>query len=124
MVAILSFNRIYIKLCALRFQVGCVRKGQELKGAEAMSETDSKQKFGGNGNKSRFGGGTAIRYGGEFRQNQLKEKGSATGLEHVCFVTNKSNAKMMTQFRKGTDVLATYVGKEFGEEAGPLAAKC
>ena len=48
-----------------------------------MSEMDSKPKSGGNGNKSRFGGGTAIRYGGGFRQNQLKEKGPTTGLEHV-----------------------------------------
>ena len=30
---------------------------------------------------------------------------------------------MMTQFRKGMDTLATYVGKEFGGLAGPMAAK-
>ena len=30
---------------------------------------------------------------------------------------------MMTQFRKGTDALATYVGKEFGGVAGPMAAQ-
>ena len=30
---------------------------------------------------------------------------------------------MMTQFRKGMDALATYVGKEFGGLAGPIAAK-
>ena len=30
---------------------------------------------------------------------------------------------MMAQFRKGTNVLATYVGKEFGGVAGLLAAK-
>ena len=30
---------------------------------------------------------------------------------------------MMTQFRKGMDALATYVGKEFGGLAGPMAAK-
>ena len=30
---------------------------------------------------------------------------------------------MMTQFRKGMDALATYVGKEFGGVAGPMAAK-
>ena len=41
----------------------------------------------------------------------------------MFFVTNKSNANMMTQFRKGTDALATYVGKEFGGVAGLLAAK-
>ena len=29
----------------------------------------------------------------------------------------------MTQFRKGMDNLATYVGKEFGGLAGPMAAK-
>ena len=41
----------------------------------------------------------------------------------MFFVTNKSNANMMTQFRKGTDALATYVEKQFGGMAGPLAAK-
>ena len=30
---------------------------------------------------------------------------------------------MMTQFRKGMDAMATYVGKEFGGVAGPMAAK-
>ena len=29
----------------------------------------------------------------------------------------------MTQFRKGMDAMATYVGKEFGGVAGPMAAK-
>ena len=43
----------------------------------------SKPKFGGNGNKSRFGGGSPIRYGEGFRQNQMKEKDPTTGLEHV-----------------------------------------
>ena len=41
----------------------------------------------------------------------------------MIFVTNKSNAKMMTQFWKGSDALATYVGKEFGGTSGPLEAK-
>ena len=75
-----------------------------------MSVSDSKPRFGETGNNSRFGGGTAIRYGGGLRQNQMKEKGPTTGLEHV-FVTNKSIAKIMTQFRKGTNALATYAGK-------------
>ena len=29
----------------------------------------------------------------------------------------------MTQYRKGTDALATYVEKDFGGMAGPMAAK-
>ena len=37
----------------------------------------------------------------------------------MFFVTHKSNAKMM----KAMDALATYVGKEFGGVAGPMAAK-
>ena len=41
----------------------------------------------------------------------------------MFFVAHKSNAKMMTQFRKGMDALATYVGKEFEGVAGPMAAK-
>ena len=41
----------------------------------------------------------------------------------MFFVTHKSNLKMMTQFRKGMDALATYLGKEFGGVAGPMAAK-
>ena len=41
----------------------------------------------------------------------------------MFFVTHKSNAKMMTQFRKGMDALATYAGKEFGGVAGPMPAK-
>ena len=41
----------------------------------------------------------------------------------MFFVTRKSNANMMTQFRKGMDALATYLGKEFGGVAGPMAAK-
>ena len=41
----------------------------------------------------------------------------------MIFATHKSNAKMMTQFRKGMDALATYVRKEFGGVAGPMAAK-
>ena len=41
----------------------------------------------------------------------------------MFFVTNKSNSKMMTQFRKRTNALATYVGKEFGGVACLLAAK-
>jgi hypothetical protein len=88
-----------------------------------MSGTDSKPRFGGNTNKSRFGGGTAIKYGGGFKKNQTTDKGPTPGLEEVFFVIHKSNAKMMTQFRKGTDALATYVGKEFGGVAGPMAAQ-
>ena len=30
---------------------------------------------------------------------------------------------MTTQFKKGMDALVTYVGKEFGGMAGPMAAK-
>ena len=41
----------------------------------------------------------------------------------MFFVTNKSNAKTMTQFRKGSDALTTYIGKAFGGMAGLLAAK-
>ena len=38
----------------------------------------------------------------------------------MYFVTNQPNAKMLTQYRKVTDVLASYVGKEFGGVAGPI----
>ena len=76
-----------------------------------MSEMDSKPKFGGNGNKSRFGSGAAIRYGGGFRQNQLKEKCPTTGLEHI-FCDEQIECQM-AMFRKGTDVLATYVRSAF-----------
>ena len=41
----------------------------------------------------------------------------------MFFGTHKSNANMMTQFRKGMDALATYVGKEFGGVAGPMAVE-
>ena len=30
---------------------------------------------------------------------------------------------MLTQFSKATDAIATYVGKEFGGMAGPVAAQ-
>ena len=41
----------------------------------------------------------------------------------MFFVAHKSNATMMTQFRKGMDAMAAYVGREFGGVAGPMAAK-
>ena len=84
-----------------------------------MSGVDIKPRFGGTGSKSRslFGGGT-IRYGGGRKTNQTIEKGPTPGLEDVYFMTHKSNAKMMTQFRKGTDSMAAYVGREFGGVAG------
>ena len=89
-----------------------------------MSGVDIKPRFGGTGSKSRslFGGGT-IRYGGGRKTNQTIEKGPTQGLEEVYFVAHKSNAKMMTQFRKGMDSMAAYVGREFGGVAGPMAAK-
>ena len=42
---------------------------------------------------------------------------------NMFFVTHKPNAKMMTQFIKGMDALATHAGKEFGGVAGPMAVK-
>ena len=90
-----------------------------------MSGIGTKPRFGGTGNKSRFGfgGGTAIKYGGGFKQNQAKEKGPATGLEHVWLASNQSNANILTQFSKATDAIATYVDKEFGGVAGQMAAQ-
>ena len=41
----------------------------------------------------------------------------------MFYVTHKSNATMMTQFRQGIDALATHIGKELGGVAGPMAAK-
>ena len=89
-----------------------------------MSGVDIKPRFGGSGSKSRLFGGAAIRYGGGRKlQNQTIEKGPTPGLEDVFFVAHKSNAKMMAQFRKGMDSMATYVGKEFEGVAGLMAAK-
>ena len=77
-----------------------------------MSGIGTKPRFGGTRKKSRFGGGTAIKYGEGFNQNQAKEKGQMTGLEYVYLVPNQPNAKMLTQFSKTTDAVATYVGKK------------
>ena len=61
--------------------------GQELKGAEAMSDVDSKPRFGGNGSK-----GSAVAWPSDMeedtyrQQNQMKEKGPTSGLEHdFCY---------------------------------------
>ena len=86
-----------------------------------MPRNDTKQMFGGSKNKSRFGGEIAIKYGGGYKQT--KDKGPPTGLEHVWFVSNQSNPKMLTQFSKETDAIATYFGKEFGGLTGPMAAQ-
>ena len=48
-----------------------------------MSEINTKPRFGRTGNKSRFSGGTAIKYGGGFNQNQAKDRGPTSGLEHL-----------------------------------------
>ena len=52
-----------------------------------MSGVDTKPRFGGNGFKSRFNGGVAIRYGGgRILQNQTNEKGPTPGLEDLfCY---------------------------------------
>ena len=88
-----------------------------------MSGVDIKPRFGGTGSKSRLFGGGAIRYGGGRKTNQTIEKGPTQGLEEVYFVAHKSNAKMMTQFRKGVDAMTAYAGREFGGVAGPMTAK-
>ena len=51
------------------------------------------------------------------------EEGLWQGLGDVFYVANKSNAKMMTQFRKGIDAIAAYVRREFPGAAGPMEAK-
>ena len=89
-----------------------------------MSGVDTKPRFGGNGSKFRFSGGAAIRYGGRRKlQNQTNEEGPIPGIEDVFLFTRKSNAKMMTKFRKVMDALTTYVEKEYGGLARLMAAK-
>ena len=78
-----------------------------------MLGIDIKLRFSGSGSKSRLFGGAAIRYGGGRKlQNQTIEKGPTPGLEYVFFIAHKSNAKMMTQFRKGMDAIAAYIRRK------------
>ena len=93
MVAILSSNKIEIKLRVLRFRVHQCQEKQQTEGGGTMSAIGTKPRFGGTGNTSRFGGETAIKYGGGFKQHQAKEKGPTTGLEHVWLTLNQLTAK-------------------------------
>ena len=53
-----------------------------------------------------------------------KTKDRKVGLKDTCFyLLNLSQAKRLTPLRTGTDAIATYVGKEFGEVVGPMAAQ-
>ena len=90
---------------------------------ESMSELDTKTRFGAGGTtKPKFGGGAAIRLGGDYRQGS-KQKGPTSGLQDVMYSVFKAQGKMLTQWRANEDRISRYVGKNFGGAAGPMAAQ-
>ena len=97
----------------LRLQGRQCQERQWTEGDGTMSGIGTKSRFGRTENKSKFGGMTAIKYGRVFKQTKDK----------VWFVSNQSNAMMLTQFRKAMDAIALYVGKEFGELTGLMTAQ-
>ena len=61
-----------------------------------MSGTDAKTEWSLAAPKPKFGGGTALRFGGGFRSTQ-NLKGPTTDLEDVVFQANFSSEKTLTQ---------------------------
>ena len=60
-----------------------------------MSGQDTKPRWSSAAPKAKFGGGTALRFGGNFRPSQ-KPTGPTSGLEDVIFQANLTSAKMLT----------------------------
>ena len=86
-----------------------------------MSGQDTKPRWSSAAPRAKFGGGTALRFGGGFWSSP-KPTGPTSGLEEVMFQANPTSAKMLMQYRDGMEKVATFAGKDFGGTGGPMAA--